>query len=413
MPRFFLYSLLALALGAAFALMIQEDPGYVLVSFRGWTFESTLGSMLIALFALIVFSFLLVWLLKLLNPFKLFQRKTWGHIFGSGNPEQASARGLQALLLGYWQEAYRLLVENAEKVQNPLGNYLAASLAAFERDDRLGWMFCLDRAEKKAGQDKHGVKSLRALLEQRSGNASGAVAILQSLKRVAGPSPFVLLQLKNLYVQLGDWDGLGEILSQLEQLKIVPEPEFRKLAEHVHCHRLGVAANESLLNLHHAHDEVPKYLRDSELVTSRFLQYLLRYEQDTEACTILTNFLKRQWSDELVGMVGYLKGGNPQHLLLLLEDWLKQRPNNPILLLTLGRLSLRNQLWGKGREYFDHALHISKSPEQIAEASAELARLLEHLGEKEKSLACYQRAMQLMERKLPDLPMPVSKGQGS
>ena len=41
-----------------------------------------------------------------------------------------------------------------------------------------------------------------------------------------------------------------------------------------------------------------------------------------------------------------------------------------------------------------------------AEINAELGRLLEHLGEHDKSLLCYRQAMDLMERKLPDLPMP-------
>ena len=77
-----------------------------------------------------------------------------------------------------------------------------------------------------------------------------------------------------------------------------------------------------------------------------------------------------------------------------------------MLLLTLGRLSLRNQLWGKGREYFEHALRSSKSVTLTAEISAELGRLLEYLGEHERSLVCYQQAMLLMENKLPDLPLP-------
>ena len=108
-------------------------------------------------------------------------------------------------------------------------------------------------------------------------------------------------------------------------------------------------------------------------------------------------------------MLGFVHVRNPQEALLLMEAWLKQRPNNPILLLTLGRLSLRNQLWGKGREYFELALRVTNSPELCAEINAELARLLEHLGEHDKSLACYQKALGMMKYPLPDLPLPTKR----
>src|SRR5690606_25346822 len=121
-----------------------DDPGYVLVSFRGWTFEATLGAMLLALLAIFMFIFTCLWLLVLLNPLKLLRRSTWRAMFGSRNAEAASVRGVRQLLIGNWQEAYRLLVQHAPRVGNPQLNYLLAALAASERGDELGWRFCLD-----------------------------------------------------------------------------------------------------------------------------------------------------------------------------------------------------------------------------------------------------------------------------
>ncbi|HHX82007.1 MAG TPA: hypothetical protein GX696_03375 [Pseudomonadaceae bacterium] len=408
MARLFLYTLLALGVGAALALLLKEDPGYVLVSFREWTFEATLGAVFLGTLALFVGLFACLWLLVLLNPLKLLRPSTWQGWLGSGNAEEASARGLQELLLGRWPEAYRLLVENAEKVENPLFNYLAGAFAAAERGDQLGWQFCLDRAEKTAGPLNYGVRSMRAILERRAGNTRQAQVVLQALKRVAPPSPLLLRQLKDIYRELPDWEALAALLPELEKHQVVDATEAHELHEGLHLHRLDRATNESLESLQAAWAEVPKDLRDSEALVQRYIQYLLRHEQDAEVGTILTQFLKRQWSDSLIRTVGYLKGGNPQHLLVLLEEALKQRPNNPVLMLTLGRLSLHNQLWGKARDYFEHALKVAHTNTLIAEISAELARLLEHLGEEEESLACYQRAMQMMDNKLPDLPMPVT-----
>ena len=105
MARIFLYTVIALLLGASMGLLMKDDPGYVLVSFRGWTFEATLGAMLLALLAIFMFIFTCLWLLVLLNPLKLLRRSTWRAMFGSRNAEAASVRGVRQLLIGNWQEA--------------------------------------------------------------------------------------------------------------------------------------------------------------------------------------------------------------------------------------------------------------------------------------------------------------------
>src|SRR5690606_23963896 len=108
-----------------------------------------------------------------------------------------------------------------------------------------------------------------------------------------------------------------------------------------------------------------------------------------------------------VASLGHLPSAYPQQLLLILEEQLKSRPNNPVLLLTLGRVCLRNQLWAKAREYFEHALRMSDSGQLTAEISGELARLALHQGEGVAALEHYQCAMQLLPHGLPDLPLPV------
>jgi HemY protein len=63
---------------------------------------------------------------------------------------------------------------------------------------------------------------------------------------------------------------------------------------------------------------------------------------------------------------------------------------------------MRNQLWGKARDYFESSLKIQGSPE----AFAEMARLLAHLGEHKRSTEYYQQGLLLTADHLPDLPMP-------
>lgn len=408
MIKLFLYCLLALGFGAVLAIVLATDPGYILVNIRGWTVEATLASVIVSVLVLCLLAYGLWWLVRLLNPLQLFRRGLWHNLF-SGSPAAASADALQLLLLGRWQDAYKVLVENAERVDNPTFNYLAASLAAFKRGDRVSWSWCLDQAEKKAEGNVHGIKSLRALLDTRSGHAEQGLALLLALQRVAPGSPFVLAQIKDIFVSLARWDELAALLPELDKHKVVSAEELRALSEEVHTHRLEQAAAAGVESLRMAWHDLPKALRNNEKLLALYLEKLLRFGQDTEAGAILGKQLKHEWSDNLVGMLGFVNTRSPQEQLLLLENWLKQRPNNPVLLLTLGRLCLRNQLWGKGREYFELALRVTKSPELSAEINAELARLLEHLGERDKSLACYQKALGMMKYPLPDLPLPVKR----
>jgi HemY protein len=387
---------------------MSVDPGYILIHYRGYSVEATLSTVFIALVLLILLYFALRSLVRLINPLQLLRRSTWRKLART-SPEKATAIGFNHLLLGRWLEAYKLLVANAERVENPQLSWLGAAIAAFQRGDRASWSWCLDRAEKKSVADVHGVQNVRAWLEAQSGQQDQALAILTFLHRSVPASPLVLMQLKNIFVAKGDWDSLDGLLKDIEKQQVVTGAELVLLQENIYRDKLDQAAENSLDNLRLVWQEIPKSLRANAVLTGAYLQNLLRYNQDTEAGALLTRFLKQHWSDQLVAMLGYVNSKQPQQYLQLMENWLKTKPDDPMLLLTLGRLSLRNQLWGKAREYFEQALHATTSSELSAQINAELGRLLDHLGEHEKSLACYQRAMNMLEYKLPQLPLPNVK----
>lgn len=406
MKRLYVYALLALAAGSALALTLQQDPGYLLLSFRGWQLETTLASLVLATLLLFIAGVAAVWLLRLLNPLKLLRGSTWQQLFRRRSPEQASADGLQLLLLGRWQEAYKLLVENAGHVQNPVFNYVAAAIAAQELGDALGCSFCLDRAEKQAGESVQGLRSLRALLERRAGRAESALSQFLAIRRLQPTAPLVLRQLEELELELSDWEGLAALLPELERHKVLAPDAMQALRSKVHEQRLEAAARESLGALRLAWQEVPRPLRHEEALVLVYLEALLAHNEDVEAHGLLTQQLRHAWSDNLVGALGFMRGGSARQLLLLLENLLKQRPNNAVLMLTLGRLSLREQLWGKAREYFEHALRATRTPALRAEIAAELARLLDHLGDSGESLQYYEQAMGMLQHQLPELPLP-------
>lgn len=409
MIRIFVYSLIALAIGAWLYLVLGDDPGYVLVSFGTWSVETTLVALVLFFVLLAVVAWGITKLIGLLNPLGLFRGDAW---FGAGRRRKAAAadseEGLRLLLLGHWQEAYRLLVEHAARTDTPAFNFLAASLAAWQRGDDASWNYCLEQAARHARKPNPGIKAVKALLEFRSGKTEQSLAILLALDKEVPGSPYVLSMLKTIYHSVNDWDKLDAMLPQLEKHKVVTADELQQLREKIAVYRLaGITANNGgAAALQRQWEALDKTLRRSEEITLVFLDKLLEFSQHEEALSLVAKFLKHEWSDRVVLKTGYIDTPEPGRLLVMLEKWAKSRPGNAPLMLSLGRVSLRNKLWGKAREYFESALRFSKSTPLSAEANAELARLLEHMGEPAQSASLYRKALAQMDRKLPELPMP-------
>ncbi|BCL76748.1 porphyrin biosynthesis-like protein [Jeongeupia sp. HS-3] len=103
--------------------------------------------------------------------------------------------------------------------------------------------------------------------------------------------------------------------------------------------------------------------------------------------------LAQNWSSELAeryGMLG-LSGDALVSQLQQAETWLKTHPNDPKLLLTLGRLCTARALWGKAQTYFEASIAVAPS----ALAHTELAALLERLERPEEANRHYRASLAL------------------
>ena len=408
MVKTFFIVLLALVVGAYLSVFLSEDPGYVQVTFRAYSVEATLVTTIISLIILFVTFTSIFKLIKILNPFKLFKKETWFNLFDRKNVRRQTELGWQKLLLGHWQDAYKLLVESANRAEAPSVNYLAAAYAAYQRNDQLACTFCLSQAKQQSLVPIFGIKTFQALLELKPGKEEQSLALLLAIKKEQPDSPYALMLLKDIYLTLKDWEQLNSLLPELEKQKVLSKDKFLNLKEQIAVHRLHNASIHSVNynELKTIWSGLNKNLQKRELVMEAYLKALLISGDSADVVNLLITFIKRQWSDKLVELLGFIDNKDAAEQVLLLEGWLKTRPKNVNLMLTLGRLCLRNKLWGKAREYFELALRLPKNTRLSVEINAELGRLLEHLGEHEKSFVCYRKSMNLMDRKLPDLPMP-------
>ncbi|WP_373973929.1 heme biosynthesis protein HemY [Chitinibacter sp. SCUT-21] len=107
----------------------------------------------------------------------------------------------------------------------------------------------------------------------------------------------------------------------------------------------------------------------------------------------LEKALEAEWNSELLPAYSQLKLDAAGQIAQLqqAETWLKSHPRDELLLLTLGRLCRKRELWGKAQSYFEASIAVSPS----ATAHAELAELLTQLERDEDAAQHYRASLAL------------------
>jgi HemY protein len=134
---------------------------------------------------------------------------------------------------------------------------------------------------------------------------------------------------------------------------------------------------------------VPTVVQEKEAMIVKYIGHLFATGGSDLAEPLIRNALRKAWSEPLVRYYGLVKSADPKAQLAHAESWLANHENNPVLLLTLGRLCLRNTLWGKARSY----LEASVGAGHLSEAYNELGYLLERTGEADKAIECYRQGL--------------------
>jgi len=115
-----------------------------------------------------------------------------------------------------------------------------------------------------------------------------------------------------------------------------------------------------------------------------------------DACMLVEKALAAEWDERLVR--AYRGCAAPEASSALLaqiercELWLKQRPNDAELELTLGFLCLRQKLWGKAQRHLEQALSAAGEAETRREAHLRLGQLHEALAQADQAASHYRQS---------------------
>lgn len=387
--RFIFIALVLVGALIGLTLLAQQDPGYVLINYRGWSVESSLSLLLIATFITFVAFYILLRLLTgaWLLPSRL---ANMGSRRRANRSHKLTNQGLIALAEGNWAQAEKKLSRGAENSDTPLINYLGAARAAQKQDAEQRRDEYLSQAYQSMPDAELAVGLTQADVQLSQGQAEQALATLHHLRAIAPKHVYVLYLLKKLYENLQSWDELYALLPELQKHQVLEEEELAELEHHVHRQRLSSCNN--LERLEQIWQQVPKKLRLSGEVVHDYAHSLYRLNAEEQAEATLRDYLKKNWDPLVIRLFGQLRGNDLNQQLSAAEYWLQEHEHNPELLLALGRLCLHNQLWGKARSYLEASLGM----EPRAETCCELGNLLQQLGEEVKASEYFRQGLQLV-----------------
>lgn len=407
-----------LVAGTIAALVIREENGYVLLQFGQYQMETSV----VLLAAAVLGTF---FLLYILTQFLLGVARTPKklHDFAEERAEMRSRRELVSGLLemseGHWGVAEKRLTKHADDSQTPLLNYLTAARAAqLQGDDNKRDQYLL-AAHETTPKAELAVLMTKAELLLEKGDDEQALATLQSLQEKRPNHPFALRHLAALYEARGDFTLLKGLLPQLKKQHILTAEQAQSLESAGYLHSIqqantnGDASEPARAALASAWSNIPSKLRQDPQLVKAYANELHRAAAGDSAASLIEGFLKRHWSDELADLYGRLQTTNPGRQLSTAEGWLRSHDDSSALLLTLGRLSMRSELWGKARSYLEASISAGPRPD----AYQELGLLLQSLDEPEQASLAFRSGLALAHDKMAlaqaanftALPAPVAK----
>ena len=306
-------------------------------------------------------------------------------------------QGYFALTEERWAEAEKLFVHAVTYVETPVSHYLSAAKAAHElgAEDRRD--VYLQKGRQLAGKtDLLAVGLAQAEYHLQGGEPKKAVTELLHLQEITSKHPVILKLLKQAYMQLQDWTALRTLLPDLYKKKVLNSVQHQDLERQVLEELLWEAEQKKGIDacrqLWHSFS---KTMQVESVIVLVYANILIRHHGAVEAESVLRTALKKEWDDSMIALYGKITGADIAKQLAFAETWLAQHESSATLLLTCGRLSLINQLWGKAQRYFEASLAIEKR----AETYAELGRLLEYMNKPELSHEYFRQGLLLEIKK--------------
>ncbi len=367
--------LLLAVLGAVLVQFLLQDPGYLLVRYRGTDYSTTLavgiGLLLAGLFALA-----LLWTLLRL-PFRLWNRR---------RRRRAQAQltdGLAAFERGDYLRAGQLL---RQAMDDPAVEAVArtqAARAAFARGDDAAGEALLEGFEHRHAGIRAAVQAERALARHQP---EAALHALDAAPAQPLPPRGLWLRAQALVASGRSAEAYG-LLGALRQQQALPAAEVEAVPARWAAQALREADDGNAVAAQW--DALPPALRSHPDVATAYAGRAAALGWHEAATASIEQALDADWDEALAALYGQLDVDRLEHRRARLERWLQARPASPALLLASARIDQRQGRWLAAEDALDRALAAGAGApawEALGDGAAQL-------GDHVRAQRCYANAL--------------------
>jgi len=374
---------LVIVVGGWLGTLISRDPGYVLISYGGSSIQTSLWVFLVLLLSALAGTYyLLRWTSALLRTGDILHH--WRQRRRRAKALELTAKGQLFLQQGAWERAEKFLLSGAQHSDAAASNFIAAARAADAQEHLEQRERYLRQALDADPRVKESVALVRAEMHLARSEWSKALASIEDL----GNNKVTLALRKQAMLQLRDWQGLADIMTDLR--KQADDPSSQLEFEKKVAQQRFASPNNTDESMEIMFNRLPEALRqDPELV----IDYCQRVRDERQVEGVLRAAIKHRWDDSLVIAYGHGVKETLAKRIKTAEGWQKVHPDNSALQACLGQLYEGNGEKDRAKVAFQKSLQIQPS----VLAHERLAKLLAFDGEYAKSSDHLRQALQITE----------------
>ncbi|MEX3953142.1 heme biosynthesis protein HemY [Paraburkholderia sp. EG287A] len=389
--RGLLWLALLFAIAVALATVGRFDTGQVLLVYPPYRVDVSLNLFVVG----IVVAFLLLYaILRFARNIVTMPRRVAAYRarMRAEKAHSALRDAVGNLYAGRFSRAEKAARDSLADAKNTSAAGLIAATAAHRLHEyarRDEWLTQVDDPDLQEAR-------LMATADMRADgrDADGALAALTEMRTQGGRRIHAQQIALRAQQQLKNWS---------EVLKLVKTLEKREALHPAVAVRLRQLAAENLLRdrRHNADallelwQSLSNVERHSPRLADCAAELLIALDRQADARKIVEEALSQNWDARLLRRYPDTAGSDALPLIQKAEAWRKERPEDGDLLFALGRLCLKQQLWGKAQSFLEAALKSADAtqnePLKIRSHRA-LARLHEQLGDGEKAASHYRES---------------------
>ena len=391
--KYLLLMILMLFIAIAVGSSLVEDTGYVLLSISGWKLETSL--VLFSIFLFLVFLIAYFFIRSFIRTWRLpADLRAWKTKKNQSLIEKFISEGLINMIEGNWEKAEKIFQKTAALSKDPYIIYLQAAKAAQKMRAYDKQNEYLQSARSNNPNAILTVELIQAKLRLEENQVIQAITILKKLLEEWPKQNHIKELLIEAYILTSNWQALLELLSSIEKNKYFTNDSIINKKIKAYIGLLNEAGHQiDRKKLDNIWDSIPRKLKQKVNLVEAYVIERLKLGETSDCEVLLRATIKQVWDRKLVRLYGSITSLDSDKQLETAESWLKKYGSDPVLFLTLGKISIRNSLWSKAKEYLQKSNNLAESPD----AYFELANLYRNQGDYKQSVIYFEKGIDLKE----------------